>query len=140
MAPTKGNSQTGPNEQQPVCSKDGKWVYSLDAADKRYVKRIPVDGGSPETVVKSDVGKFALSPDGKSAASFEDKGQDHKLVLRLDFTVSEHVIGKRSPRRLAPRKEELDWSISSHARHRNFPDFFGREGRAWRVTRSLFRD
>ena len=75
----------GPKEQQPVRSKDGKWVYYLDASNKRSVKCIHVDGGSPETVVKSDVGKFALSPDGKSEASFEDRGRDHKLVLRLDF-------------------------------------------------------
>jgi serine/threonine protein kinase len=76
----------GLNEQAPACSRDGKWVYYVDNADKRFVKRIPVDGGSPETIVHRDVGYFALSPDGKSVASFEVRELDHKLVLRLDST------------------------------------------------------
>ncbi len=76
----------GLNEQQPICSKDGDWVYYVDNVDKRFVKRVPVEGGSPETVVKTAVGVFALSPDGKAVASFEVRELDHKLVLRLDPT------------------------------------------------------
>ncbi len=76
----------GLNEQQPVCSKDGEWVYYVDNVDKRFVKRVPVAGGSPETAVKTAVGVFALSPDGKTVASFEVRELDHKLVLRLDPT------------------------------------------------------
>jgi serine/threonine protein kinase/Tol biopolymer transport system component len=76
----------GLNEREPVCSKDAKWVYYVDGAHKRFVKRIPVDGGSPETIVQTGVGQFTLSPDGKSVASFELRELDHKLVLRLDST------------------------------------------------------
>jgi len=56
----------------------------VDNADSRYVKRVSVEGGSPETVVKYAVGSFALSPDGKEIVSFEVRELDHKLMLRID--------------------------------------------------------
>jgi Tol biopolymer transport system component len=77
---------SGLNEQAPTCSRDGKWVYYVDNGDKRFVKRVPVDGGSPETIVHKDVFYFSLSPDGKNVASIELRELDHKLVLRLDST------------------------------------------------------
>jgi len=75
---------TGINDQEPVCPKSGNAVYFVDSADNRYVKRVSVDGGSPETVVKYAVGAFSLSPDGKEIASFEVRELDHKLMLRVD--------------------------------------------------------
>src|SRR5579863_10258330 len=79
----------GKNESEPNCSNDAKWVYFLDHADNRYVKRVPVDGGTPETVVKTSVGQYALSPDGKRIISNEVREEDHKLVARID-TVEDH--------------------------------------------------
>jgi eukaryotic-like serine/threonine-protein kinase len=75
---------TGLNDQLPLCPQTGKWVYFLDNADNRYVKRVPVEGGSPETVVKRSVGAYSLSPDEKEIASFEVRELDHKLMLRID--------------------------------------------------------
>jgi Tol biopolymer transport system component len=75
---------TGMNDQEPSCAKDGNLVYFVDNADNRYVKRVSVEGGSPETVVKYSVGTYALSSDGKEIASFELRELDHKLMLRLD--------------------------------------------------------
>jgi serine/threonine protein kinase/Tol biopolymer transport system component len=72
------------NDQQPTCSKDGKWVYFVDNTYNRFVKRVSIDGGTPETVVKYAVGSYALSPDGKEIASFEVRELDHKLMLRSD--------------------------------------------------------
>jgi len=74
----------GLNDQEPVCPKSGSWVYFVDNADNRYVKRVPIDGGSPETVVKYSVGAYSLSPDGKEIVSFEVRELDHKLMLRMD--------------------------------------------------------
>ncbi|MGB9435595.1 MAG: protein kinase [Candidatus Acidiferrum sp.] len=74
----------GLNDQVPVCPKSGNWVYFVDSTDNRYVKRIPIDGGSPETVVKYSVGAYSLSPDGKEIVSFEVRELDHKLMLRID--------------------------------------------------------
>ena len=75
---------TGLNDQEPSCAATGNWVYYVDNADNRYVKRISVEGGSPETVVKYAIGAYSLSPDGKEIVSFELRELDHKLMLRVD--------------------------------------------------------
>jgi serine/threonine protein kinase len=75
---------TGLNDQAPACAKDGNWVYYLDHQDNRYVKRISVEGGSPETVVKHAVGAYGLSPDGTEIVSLDVRELDHKLMLRID--------------------------------------------------------
>jgi Tol biopolymer transport system component len=75
---------SGLNDQEPTCSKDGQWVYFVDNTDNRFVKRVSVEGGAPETVVKYAVGSYALSLDGKQIASFEVRELDHKLMLRLE--------------------------------------------------------
>jgi len=75
---------SGRNEQEPACAKTGNWVYYADNNDNRYVKRISVDGGSPDTVVKHAVGAFALSPSGNEIVSLDVRELDHKLMLRID--------------------------------------------------------
>ena len=75
---------TGLNDQEPSCAATGNWVYYVDNADSRYVKRISVDGGSPETVVKHATGAYSVSPDGKEIVSLELRELDHKLMLRVD--------------------------------------------------------
>jgi serine/threonine protein kinase len=74
----------GFNDDEPYCAKDGNWVYYVDNIDNRYVKRVPIDGGSSETVVKYSVGAYALSLDSKEVASYEVRELDHKLMLRID--------------------------------------------------------
>jgi eukaryotic-like serine/threonine-protein kinase len=76
----------GQNDREPVCSSDSKWAYYIDQADNRYIKRVPVGGGAPETVVKSPVAAFDLSPDGKLVSSSDVREEDHKLMVRLDPT------------------------------------------------------
>ncbi len=75
---------SGRNEQEPACAKTGDWVYYVDDVDSRYVKRVSVEGSSPETVVKYSVGAYGLSPEGKEIVSFEVRELDHKLMLRVD--------------------------------------------------------
>jgi eukaryotic-like serine/threonine-protein kinase len=75
---------SGLNDQQPLCAKEANWVYYVDTMDNRYVKRVNIDGGSPETLVKFSVDTYALSPDGKEIASYEVRELDHKLMLRID--------------------------------------------------------
>jgi len=75
---------TGLNDVRPVCSADGKWVYYVDATDNGYIKRVSVDGGSAETIVKSPVGMFSVSPDGTKTLTLDVRDFDHKLVLRTD--------------------------------------------------------
>jgi eukaryotic-like serine/threonine-protein kinase len=73
----------GLNERVPACSNDGKWLYYLDAADNHFLKRIPIDGGTPETIIKAPAEPYALSPDGKTAATFEVRESDHTNILVL---------------------------------------------------------
>jgi Tol biopolymer transport system component len=73
----------GVNERAPACSSDGKWLYYIDAAENHFLKRIPVDGGSSETIIKSPAEPYGLSPDGKTVATFEVRDSDHASVLVL---------------------------------------------------------
>jgi serine/threonine protein kinase len=82
----------GINEQAPACSPDGKWVYYIDNSDDRNLKRVPLEGGRPETIVKFSMGSYALSPDGQNVASLEVRELDHKLMLRLDSTEGHHLV------------------------------------------------
>ena len=82
--PNPSQLTTGLNEREPSCTKTGKWVYYLDNGDNRYVKRVPVEGGPAETVVKYSVGTYALSADGQEIVSVEVRELDHKLMLRID--------------------------------------------------------
>jgi serine/threonine protein kinase len=83
---------SGLSDRSPTCGKGGRWVYYVDVNDNDYLKRVSLDGGSPETVVNFSVGAFALSPDGKSVASLEVRELDHKLMLRMDSTEAHHMV------------------------------------------------
>jgi len=73
----------GVNEGSPACSNDGKWLYYLDAAENHFLKRIPIDGGPFETIIKSSADPYELSPDGKTVATFEVRESDHTTMLVL---------------------------------------------------------
>jgi len=77
---------SGKSEAEPKCSPDGKWVYYVDRADGNHVKRISIDGGTPEVMLTGGVGVFDLSPDGKFLLTTEVREFDHKLMLREDST------------------------------------------------------
>jgi Tol biopolymer transport system component len=96
---------SGLNDQEPACSKDAAWVYFVDNHDNRYVKRVPIDGGTPETIVKTGVGVFTLSPDGTEIASFEVRELDHKLILRIDNVETQKMTYADIDQRALP--EEL---------------------------------
>jgi eukaryotic-like serine/threonine-protein kinase len=89
----------GLNERVPACSNDGKWLYYLDAAENHFLKRIPIEGGSPETIIKSPAEPYALSPDGKTVATFEVRESDHVPMLAV-YSVE---TGKKSAVEFDPR-------------------------------------
>ena len=64
----------GQNDYRADCSPDSKWAYFLDG-DANRIERVPVDGGTPETVPGTPIPHaligghiLGLSPDGKSLA------------------------------------------------------------------------
>jgi serine/threonine protein kinase/Tol biopolymer transport system component len=81
----------GAAEADPLCSPDGKWVYYVDVADGQALKRVAVEGGSPETILATAQGAAAISPDGKSIASLEVRELDHRLVLDI-YSIDEKKV------------------------------------------------
>jgi eukaryotic-like serine/threonine-protein kinase len=95
----------GHNEARPTCSADANWVYYRDVVDGQRLKRVPVEGGKPETVSDDITGWFAVSPDGKAIAALDVRELDHKLVLQLvsieDRKVAYHDLDQRASGPLA---------------------------------------
>jgi len=93
----------GTNEADPICSLDGKWVYYKDYGDDHFLKRLPVEGGSSESVLNSAIGAWNISPDGKTIVYFEVRELDHKLVLDL-FSIEDKKVAYHNvdPRAIGP--------------------------------------
>jgi eukaryotic-like serine/threonine-protein kinase len=74
---------TGRNERNPQCSPDGKWVYFVEVRENQALKRVPIEGGTPELVRNEPSDGYVLSPDGKTVAQLDVRELDHKLVLNM---------------------------------------------------------
>ena len=74
----------GPNESEPECTRDGQWVFYVDRGDNKAIRRVSIEGGDPETLVKEATWGWSVSPDGKTIVSMEVRELDHRLVLRFD--------------------------------------------------------
>ena len=94
----------GHNETDLRCALDDKWVYYVDAADNFLRKRVPIEGGTPETVFDSALGGAALSPDGKMLVTLETRELDHALMLKFVSTADKkswyHDVDQRAARPL----------------------------------------
>jgi eukaryotic-like serine/threonine-protein kinase len=107
----------GRNEQSLQCSPDGKWVYYLGLQENQALKRVPVEGGSPETVIEDPSSGYSLSPDGKLVSTLDIRELDHKLVLNI-FSIAEkkttyHNIDPRAsdPVRFAPAGNAVVYKV-----------------------------
>jgi hypothetical protein len=80
----------GTHDDGPECSIDSKWAYYIEENTNR-VKRVPVEGGTPETLPGTPIphalisGSYVdLSPDGKSVALLIELGEGnpvHKIAV-----------------------------------------------------------
>jgi serine/threonine protein kinase/Tol biopolymer transport system component len=74
----------GSNQNEPVCSRDGKWVYYVDLGEKAgVIKRVSIDGGQPETILDDGSSFYSLSPDDKTLLTLEVSATSHKVMLAL---------------------------------------------------------
>jgi Tol biopolymer transport system component len=74
---------SGSNDQHPTCSPDGKWVYYVSIPENLALKRVSINGGTPETVNSEPSSGYDLSRDGKFVAQLDVRELDHKLVLNV---------------------------------------------------------
>ena len=83
----------GANDQSPACSPDGRWLYYMDAAKRKYL-RVPLMAGTPEPIPGKPIpdslefGRdLIFSPDGKFMAriigvqSSDKRKFDTKIAL-----------------------------------------------------------
>jgi len=107
----------GAAESDPRCSLDGKWVYYVDFADNHALKRVSIDGGSPQTILATANGVTGFSPDGKTILGLEVRELDHKLVVDLfsidDKKVTYHDIDPRAstPMGFAPDGKSIVYAV-----------------------------
>ncbi|MGB7283759.1 MAG: protein kinase [Candidatus Acidiferrum sp.] len=107
----------GSAESDMICSPDGKWVYYSDYGDNQAVKRVSIDGGSPETILPTAQGQVDISPDGKALVYFEVRELDHKLMLDTysidDKKVTYHNIDSRAtwPLGFAPDGKSVVYAV-----------------------------
>ena len=107
----------GRNEQSLQCSPDGKWVYYVALQENQGLKRVPVEGGSPETVIEDPSSGYSLSPDGKLVSTLDIRELDHKLVLNIfsiaDKKTTYHNIDPRAsdPVRFAPQGNAVVYKV-----------------------------
>jgi serine/threonine protein kinase len=116
-----GSSQAqltfGRNEQDPQCSPDAKWVYYVATQESAGLKRIPLEGGTPETVIEEPSAGYNLSPDGKLVANLDIRELDHKLVLNVfsiaDKKTTYHNIDPRAsdPISFAPAGNAIVYKV-----------------------------
>ena len=104
-------------DTNPVCSPDGKWVYYMDP-DALQLKRVPIEGGTPETVPgtiipNGTVEPATISPDGKLLAFFYEKGgtvlPDRKIALLSLDAGSKSQMRALNPDPRAVGMPEFTW-------------------------------
>lgn len=81
-------------DNYPICSQDSKWVFFIDTLNGQRLVRVPIDGGTAETISDLPVAQtFDISPDGKIAAfpTLEHSGE-HKEMLAIVDTATRKVL------------------------------------------------
>jgi Tol biopolymer transport system component len=95
----------GPNESEPECAREGQWVFYVDRGDNQAIKRVAIEGGEPETLLKDATYGWSVSADGKRIASTDVRELDHRLVLVIysveDKKSNYHELDQRASAPLA---------------------------------------
>jgi len=78
---------TGKLDVNPVCSRDGKWVYFMERGGEQKLVKVPIDGGTPQTISELPMsGAFDVSPDEKIAAfpTIEHSGEHREMLAVVE--------------------------------------------------------
>jgi serine/threonine protein kinase/Tol biopolymer transport system component len=94
---------SGQHDSHAECSPDNQWVYYISYGEEAKLARVPIDGGTSQTISNLPInGLFDLSPDGKLAAfaTLEHVGE-HKeklAVVSADSGQNAKMIDFERPR------------------------------------------
>ena len=94
---------TGKHDTHAECSPDNRWVYYVSVTDEAKLARVPIDGGTSQTISDLPInGLFDLSPDGKLAAfaTLEHTGE-HKeklVVVSAEPGLNPKIVDFERPR------------------------------------------
>src|SRR5262249_16495857 len=69
----------GKSDHDPICSRDGEWVYYDDQSPGVRLMRVPLEGGAP-SLVSDQIGIDDLSRDGRMAV-YSKFIYDKKMVI-----------------------------------------------------------
>ena len=88
----------GHDDEHPVCSPEGQWVYYLDRTNSRLT-RVPLDGGKPERLSDTpEYGPVDISPDGKLAAfGATGTAKKHLALVPVDSPQNEKLVEFQHP-------------------------------------------
>ncbi|HEX6897993.1 MAG TPA: hypothetical protein VF146_22095, partial [Bryobacteraceae bacterium] len=69
--------------EEPVCTRDGKWIYYEDNLEGPALKRARTDGSKPEVVAMNAFNGASISPDDKRLAFLQFSGMsgEHKTQI-----------------------------------------------------------
>jgi eukaryotic-like serine/threonine-protein kinase len=93
----------GKLDVNPVCSKDGKWVFFIEQGGEPKLAKVPIDGGIAQVISElPDSGNFDVSPDGTLAAfpTLEHSGEHKEMlaVVETDTGKVTKMVGFERPR------------------------------------------
>jgi serine/threonine protein kinase/Tol biopolymer transport system component len=78
----------GKADNHSVCSSDSRWVYYISQQEELMLARVPIDGGTPQTVsnLPMSESQFDVSPDGKLVAfgTLEHHGEHKERLVVVD--------------------------------------------------------
>ncbi len=102
----------GPSDYFPDCSPDGKWViYFGEADNKTPLLKVPISGGSTQTLLPDGAFQAQYSPDGKRIGILSEEGEGDKAALKIGIMDSEGHISKAFDYKGALPYEGWQWLL-----------------------------
>jgi serine/threonine protein kinase len=93
----------GKLDVNPVCSRDGKWVFFLEQGGEPKLVKVPIEGGTEQVISEAaNSGSFDISPDGMLAAfpTLQHSGEHKEMLAIADTNASKvaKVVAFEHPR------------------------------------------
>jgi Tol biopolymer transport system component len=107
----------GKDDEAPVCAADGKSVYYSDNV-AYLVKKVPIDGGDPETVKASSIasgfngGALGISPDGKWLPEVEVSTDSATQVTKHKIALLNLAANPDPPAKFLPSRPDVFTNIA----------------------------